>query len=62
MADNFSEIKNSKTFKEKTSLFLGETETKSVRGENDNALIVSKVSFIRLVTIYSVTNFSLNHL
>ena len=46
MADNFSEIKNSKTFKEKTSLFLGETETKSVRGENDNAMIVSKVSFI----------------
>ena len=28
MADNFFEIKNSKTLKEKTSLFLGETKQK----------------------------------
>ena len=62
MADNFFEIKNSKTLKEKTNLFLGKTETKLPRTENGNALIVSKVSLIWLVTIYSVTNFSLNHL
>ena len=62
MADNFFEIKNLKTLKEKTSLFLSKTETKWALKENDSVLIVSKFSFIWLVTIYSMTNFSLNHL
>ena len=62
MADNIFEIKNLKTLKEKTSLFLSKTETKWALKENDSVLVVSKVSFIWLVTIYSMTNFSLNHL
>lgn len=62
MADNLFEIKNLKTLKEKTSLFLSKTETKWALKENDSVLVVSKVSFIWLVTIYSMTNFSLNHL
>lgn len=62
MADNLFEIKNLKTLKEETSLFLSKTETKWALKENDSVLVVSKVSFIWLVTIYSMTNFSLNHL
>ena len=62
MADNLFEIKNLKTLKEKTSLFLSKTETKWALKENDSVLVASKVSFIWLVTIYSMTNFSLNHL
>ena len=62
MAGNFFEMKNPKTLKKKTSIFLGKTETKLARREKANAFIVSKVSLIWLVTIYSVTNFSLNHL
>ena len=62
MADNLFEIKNLKTLKEKTSLFLSKKETKWALKENDSVLVVSKVSFIWLVTIYSMTNFSLNHL
>ena len=62
MADNLFEIKNLKTLKEKTSLFLSKTEIKWALKENDSVLVVSKVSFIWLVTIYSMTNFSLNHL
>lgn len=62
MADDLFEIKNLKTLKEETSLFLSKTETKWALKENDSVLVVSKVSFIWLVTIYSMTNFSLNHL
>ena len=53
MADNFFEIKNSKTLKEKTNLFLGKTETKWARGENDNGLIMSKVCYMACNDLFS---------